>query len=79
VEGSAQGILKAAVSQMHLSARAYRRILKVARTVADLEVSPQIGAAHIAIDISLGYFEEGWSAGITSPLGLEVSLSVPAA
>ncbi|MHB1160078.1 MAG: YifB family Mg chelatase-like AAA ATPase [Chloroflexota bacterium] len=48
VEGSAQSILKAAVAQMHLSARAYHRILKVARTIADLEGSPQIGPAHVA-------------------------------
>ena len=48
VEGSAQSILKAAVSQMHLSARAYHRILKVARTIADLEGSAQISAAHVA-------------------------------
>jgi magnesium chelatase family protein len=33
---------------MHLSARAYHRILKVARTIADLEGAPQIGAAHVA-------------------------------
>ncbi|MCL4369920.1 MAG: YifB family Mg chelatase-like AAA ATPase [Chloroflexi bacterium] len=48
VEGSAQSILKAAVAQMHLSARAYHRILKVARTIADLEGSPQIAPAHVA-------------------------------
>jgi magnesium chelatase family protein len=48
VEGAGQGILKAAVSQMHLSARAYHRILKVARTIADLEGAPQIAAAHVA-------------------------------
>ncbi len=48
VEGAAQSILKAAVSQMHLSARAYHRILKVARTVADLEDASQIAAAHVA-------------------------------
>jgi len=48
VEGAALSILKAAVSQMHLSARAYHRILKVARTIADLQGTPSIGAAHIA-------------------------------
>lgn len=48
VEGAAAGILKAAVSQMHLSARAYHRILKVARTIADLEGSSQIAPAHVA-------------------------------
>jgi magnesium chelatase family protein len=47
-EGSAQSILKAAVSQMHLSARAYHRILKVARTIADLDDAPSIGPAHVA-------------------------------
>ena len=48
VEGSAQSILKAAVTQMHLSARAYHRILKVARTISDLDGSSQIGPAHVA-------------------------------
>lgn len=48
VEGAAQSILRAAVSQMHLSARAYHRILKVARTVADLEGVLSIGPAHVA-------------------------------
>jgi magnesium chelatase family protein len=48
VEGAAQSILKAAVAQMHLSARAYHRILKVARTIADLEGAPSIGPAHVA-------------------------------
>jgi magnesium chelatase family protein len=47
-EGSAQSILKAAVSQMHLSARAYHRILKVARTIADLDDATSIGPAHVA-------------------------------
>lgn len=48
VEGSAQSILKAAVTQMHLSARAYHRILKVARTIADLDGAPDIGPSHVA-------------------------------
>ena len=45
---SAQGLLKAAMNQMHLSARAFHRILKLARTVADLEGSADIRAQHIA-------------------------------
>ena len=48
VEGSAQSILRAAVTQMHLSARAYHRVLKVARTIADLDGTPSIGPAHVA-------------------------------
>ena len=33
---------------LNLSARAYERILKVARPIADLDGAPQIGAAHVA-------------------------------
>jgi magnesium chelatase family protein len=47
-EDSAQSLLKAAMNQMHLSARAFHRILKLARTVADLEQSESIRAQHIA-------------------------------
>lgn len=41
-------LLKTAVGQMNFSARAYDRILKVARTIADLAGAEQIGAEHIA-------------------------------
>jgi magnesium chelatase family protein len=41
-------LLKAAVAEMNFSARAYDRILKVARTIADLAHSEIIGAEHIA-------------------------------
>lgn len=40
-------ILKRAVDSMNLSARSYYRILKLARTIADLETSNQIEAKHI--------------------------------
>ena len=36
------------MQRMSLSARAYDRILKVARTIADLEGTPDILASHIA-------------------------------
>ena len=48
VDNSSQQILKSAVEQMHLSARAYFRVLKLARTIADLENSGNIAACHIA-------------------------------
>lgn len=41
-------ILRGAVTQMKLSARAYMRILKVARTIADLAHAPSIEVAHLA-------------------------------
>jgi magnesium chelatase family protein len=45
---SAQSLLKAAMKQMNLSARAFHRILKLARTIADLEKSDIIKSNHIA-------------------------------
>ena len=44
----AEAILNAAVESMHLSMRAYNRILKTARTVADLDGEENISSAHIA-------------------------------
>jgi magnesium chelatase family protein len=48
VEESAQSLLKAAMKQLYLSARAFHRILKLARTIADLENSDIIKAHHLA-------------------------------
>jgi magnesium chelatase family protein len=42
-----KGLLKAAMDELGLSARAHDRILRVARTIADLEGAPDIKAAHV--------------------------------
>lgn len=41
-------LLRAAVNDLQLSARAYDRILKVARTIADLDAADEVRASHIS-------------------------------
>ena len=48
IEGKAKEILEIAFSKLGLSARAYNKILKVARTIADLEQENNIKEKHIA-------------------------------
>lgn len=43
-----EGLLKTAIEQLALSARAFDRIIKLARTIADLEGADEIGVAHAA-------------------------------
>ncbi len=57
-----QTLLKAAMQRMNLSARAYDRILKVARTIADLDNSTDICTPHIAEAINYRNLDrEGWA------------------
>ena len=48
LDESGDSLVRAAMSQMNLSARAYHRILKLARTIADLAGSEQIQTPHLA-------------------------------
>ncbi len=48
VDEKSSNLLKQAVNQLHLSARGYHRILKIARTIADLQDEEKIQPVHIA-------------------------------
>jgi len=47
IDEAGEKLLRQAISQLGLSARAYDRILKVSRTIADLEGVPEIQAQHV--------------------------------
>ncbi len=48
LDAAGEQLMRAASRQMHLSARSHHRIIKLARTIADLAAAEQISAAHIA-------------------------------
>jgi len=45
-------LLLAAAERLHLSARGYHRVLRVARTLADLDASAEVRRLHIAEALS---------------------------
>jgi magnesium chelatase family protein len=62
IDESGNAILKRAMDSLGLSARAYDRILKVARTVADIEKSDSITVGHLAEAIQFRTLDrDGWA------------------
>ncbi|WP_298402484.1 YifB family Mg chelatase-like AAA ATPase [uncultured Chloroflexus sp.] len=47
-DNAGQALLKAAVQRLNLSARSYHRVLRLARTIADLAGAEQVAAVHVA-------------------------------
>ena len=48
IDGRTQALLERAIERLGLSARAYTRVLKVARTIADLAGDERVTSAHVA-------------------------------
>ena len=48
VDDAGRGLLRAAMTQLGMSARSYHRILKLSRTIADLEGTKDIATYHLA-------------------------------
>jgi magnesium chelatase family protein len=68
-------VLGHAMSRLMLSARAYHRVLKVARTIADLAGEPRVEAHHAREALA---YRRGLLAGVDIPRGVEATASPPA-
>nr|PZN28266.1 MAG: ATP-dependent protease [Pseudomonadota bacterium] len=57
LDGKSRRLIQSAMDQLGLSARSYFKVLRVARTIADLEREPRVRSAHVAEAIQARTFE----------------------
>ncbi len=59
IDGASRRLLESAIDKLGLSARAFNRVLKIARTIADLEGNQDIQADHISEAIQYRNLDRG--------------------
>jgi magnesium chelatase family protein len=59
IDAASRSLLEAAIDKLGLSARAFNRVLKIARTIADLEDEPDILVDHISEAIQYRNLDRG--------------------
>jgi magnesium chelatase family protein len=59
LDARTESVLKGAIVKLGLSARAYHRVLKLARTLADLEGADDVGAGHVGEAIQYRVLDRG--------------------
>jgi len=59
IDDASHDLLEAAIDKLGLSARAYNRILKIARTIADLQAKPTIDVEHVSEAIQYRTLDRG--------------------
>jgi magnesium chelatase family protein len=59
IDDACRRLLEAAIDKLGLSARAFNRVLKIARTIADLQAAADIGVAHVSEAIQYRSLDRG--------------------